>query len=86
MLEDDAENREYYLWRLMIAAGHQGKGYDAGAVRHLIEYVRTRPGARELLTSYVPGEGSPEGFYRKLGFEPKGEVEDREITMRLHLS
>ncbi len=86
MLDDDAENRKYFLWRLMIAAGHQGKGYGAGAVRRLIEYVRTRPGARELLTSYVPGEGSPEGFYRKLGFGPTGEVEDGEITMRLHLS
>ncbi len=86
MLDDDAENREYYLWRLMIDAGHQGRGYGAQAVQRLVEYVRTRPGARELLTSYVPGEGSPEGFYRKLGFEPTGEVEDGEIVMRLRLS
>ena len=42
--------------------------------------------AEELLLSYVPGEGSPEGFYRGLGFEPTGEVDEGEVVMRLRLS
>ena len=37
--------------------------------------------AEELLLSYVPGEGSPEGFYRGLGFEPTGEVDEGEVVM-----
>lgn len=85
MLEDDWRNREYYLWRLMIAAQHQGKGYGRQAIQRLIEYVRTRPGAHELLVSYVPGEAGPEQFYRRLGFEPTGAVEDGEVVMRLPL-
>lgn len=83
---DDPENEEYFLWRLMIAGEHQGKGYGRRAMELLIEHVRTRPGARELLTSCVPGEGSPEGFYRSLGFEPTGEVDDGELVMRLPIS
>jgi diamine N-acetyltransferase len=48
-----------------------------------IEYVKTRPGAKVLLTSCVLGEGSPEEFYLKMGFTPTGEIdEDGEVIMQ----
>ena len=83
--EDGAGPPEYYLWRLMIGDGFQGRGYGAEAVRLLVEHVRTRPGATELLVSWVPGEGSPEAFYRGLGFEATGVVHDGEVEGRLPL-
>ena len=86
MLYDDPQKPEYYLWRFMIADSHQGQGYARRAMELLIEHVRRRPMAEELMLSYVPGEGSPEGFYRRLGFEPTGEVLEREVVMRLRLS
>jgi diamine N-acetyltransferase len=85
MLSDEPEKREYYLWRFMIAGPHQGKGYGRRAIELLIEYVKTRPGAKELLASYVPIEGGPEGFYRKQGFEPTGEIHGGEVVIRLLL-
>jgi diamine N-acetyltransferase len=85
MLYDDPEEPEYFLWRLMVAGPHQGKGFGRRAVEQLIEYVKARPGAKELLTSHVPIEGGPEGFYRKLGFEPTGEEDGGEVVMRLGL-
>jgi diamine N-acetyltransferase len=85
MLYDDSEKPEYFLWRLMIAGPYQGKGYGRKAIESLVEYVKTRPGARELSTSYVPIEGGPEGFYRRMGFTPTGEVDDGEIVVRLTL-
>ena len=42
--------------------------------------------AEELVVSYVPGEGSPEGFYRGLGFEPTDEVLEGEVVMSLRVS
>ena len=43
-------------------------------------------GATEMLTSYVPGEGEPAGFYRRLGFEPTGDLDPSgEVIMRLTL-
>ena len=42
--------------------------------------------AEELVLSYVPGEGSPEGFYRGLGFDPTGEVLEGEVVMSLRVS
>ena len=85
MLSDDPASGQYHLWRLLVDAGHQGKGYGRRAVELACDYVRTRPGAAELLTSWVPGERGPEEFYRKLGFERTGEVEDGEVVARLRL-
>lgn len=86
MLSDDEKAPEYFLWRLMIAAEHQGKSYGKRAVEQLIAYVRTRPNATELLVSYHPGEGSPADFYRKLGFQETGRMEGNEIVLRLPLN
>jgi len=85
MLYEDVEKPEYYLWRLMIAAPHQGKSYGKQTLELLIEYVRSKPGAKELLASYVPMDGGPEGFYRKIGFEPTGEMDGGEVVTRLVL-
>ncbi len=84
MLYDDADNKEYFLWRLMIASNEQGKGYGKQAVELLIDQVRTRPGAEHLGVSCVQNDG-PLEFYRKLGFRETGEVEGDEVILRLQL-
>ena len=83
MLFDDSEKPFYYLWRYMIDAKYQGRGYGRLALNLLIDYVKTRPGAKELLVTYVPGEGSPEKFYEKLGFVNTGVEHDGEMEMKL---
>ncbi len=85
MLEDDAAKQEYFLWRFMIDARYQGHGYGRRALELLVEYVKTRPGAKALMTSCVPGDGSPCPFYERLGFVPTGEVDEGEIVLRLAL-
>lgn len=85
MLDDDPANAEYYLWRLMIDERYQGLGYGRAALELLIAHVRTRPGASELFTSCVPGEGSPCPFYERMGFVYTGAVDDGELVMRLAL-
>jgi len=85
MLSDNADAPEYFLWRLMIADGYQHRGYGRRAVGQLIEYVRTRPNATELLVSYHPGEGGPRDFYLSLGFQDTGKIDDGEVVLRLPL-
>lgn len=87
MLWDEPAKPEYMLWRLMIDGRYQGRGYGRAAVQLLISHVRGRPGATALLTGAQPGEGSPIGFYEKLGFVLTGDVddEDGELIMRLEL-
>ena len=82
MLADMPEKQEYFLWRLMVDARYQGNGFGERAVDLLLEYVRTRPGAKELLVSCVPGDEGPYKFYEKLGFSPTGKMEYGEIVLR----
>jgi len=77
---DDCPADAVYLWRLMIDRHHQGKGYGRMAVDAAVAYAIER-GARRLLVSYVPETGSPEPFYRGLGFEPTGRIVDDEVEM-----
>lgn len=85
MLFDDPEQPVYYLWRFMIDVRYQGMGYGRRAMEALIAHVKTRPNAKELLVSCVPGEGSPCPFYKQLGFEETGEMEGIEVVMALPL-
>ena len=85
MLSDQPDEGEYFLWRFMADAQHQGKGYGRRALELLIDHVRTRPNAKELFLSHIPGIGSPEGFYHKLGFEHTGQADGKELVMKLML-
>lgn len=85
MLYDDPEEQEYFLWRYMIAGQHHGKGFGRRGIELLSDYVRTRPGATVLETSCGQGPGSPEGFYRKLGFVRNGKVLGHEAGLSLAL-
>jgi diamine N-acetyltransferase len=85
MLYEDLKKGEYFLWRFMVAAVHQGKGYGKRALDLVVERVRALPGATELRTSYVPGEQGPRDFYLRYGFVETGEVEEGERVIRLDL-
>ena len=75
-------NGPWFLWKLLIDHRHQGKGYGQEVVRQIVELVRGE-GATELLTSHVPGDGGPAGFYARLGFVPTGERDPAgEILLR----
>ncbi|MEX1279201.1 MAG: GNAT family N-acetyltransferase, partial [Acidimicrobiia bacterium] len=76
---DEEDGRPFWLWRFMVGAEHQRLGYGRAAMALAIDEVRRR-GATQLWTSWVPGDDGPDGFYRRLGFEPTGEVDDGELV------
>ncbi len=79
-------NGPWFLWKLLIDHRHQGRGYGREVVRQVVQLVREQ-GGTELMTSHVPGEGGPAGFYARLGFVPTGELDpDGEILLRLPLT
>lgn len=62
---------ECTIWRLAVAADAQSRGCGRFAVRAVAEEAARR-GHAVLTTAYRRGRGSPEGFYRRLGFRPTG--------------
>ncbi len=85
MLSVIPEKAEYFLWRFLIGAEHQGKGYGRAAIELLIDHVRTLPDAKAFFLSHAKGEGGPGPFYEKLGFVYTGEEEEGELLMKLEL-
>ena len=70
----------YFLWRLMVAAPYQGKGFGRRALELLMDRLRGE-GVTRLAVSCHPGDDGPEGFYRRLGFERDGKWYDDEVGM-----
>jgi diamine N-acetyltransferase len=81
---DEEDGRPFWLWRLMIGADHQRRGYGSAALLLAIDEVRRR-GATELYTSWVDEPGGPGPFYERHGFELTGETDDEELVARLRL-
>ncbi len=82
---DDDLIGPYYLWRLLIDARHQHRGYGTAVLDGLVAYLRGRPDADTLWTSAAPGEGTPQPFYERYGFVPTGDTMDAEVVLRLDL-
>jgi diamine N-acetyltransferase len=76
----------YFLWRLLIDERHQRHGYGTATLDALVDYLRERPDAIELLTSCAPGAGTPQPFYERYGFVPTGRIVEDEVVLRLDLS
>ena len=84
MVYRDPEAQQFYVWRFMIDAQHQGRGYGKRAMELLLDEARG-DGASHVTLSVVPGDQSALGFYKNLGFEETGEVEHGEHEMKLAL-
>lgn len=85
MLHDNVDEHWTYVWRMMIDAAHQRRGYGAQAMELVIERARAMTGVDTIHLSYADREGNAGPFYRRFGFRPTGEVDGDEISMALSL-
>jgi diamine N-acetyltransferase len=84
MVADDVEG-DYipqYLWKLLIDARHQRRGYGTATLDRVVELFA---GRESITTSAARGEGGPLRFYERYGFERTGDEHDGEIVLRLRL-
>ncbi len=79
------ERQQHWIFRLMIAADHQGKGYGRAAMRLAIERMRAIPGCRQIYISYEPENAVAKGLYASLGFVVTGEFVGGEEVACLEL-
>lgn len=81
----DPESGSGYIDRLMIAEGHQGKGYGRAAMTAVIEILRATPGCQRIQTSYEPTNYIAGSLYESLGFRKNGEFVGGEVVVILDL-
>lgn len=80
----DEDDREYWIYRVMISAPLQGKGYGREAMRLLIERIKKEaPERRVIYISFEPENTVAKALYTSLGFVPDGRVIDDEVVYRL---
>jgi diamine N-acetyltransferase len=68
----------WYLWRLLIGAAHQRRGYGTQVIELVCRHIESEGGPQRLTTSWHDEVGGPEPFYLGLGFERTGEIDDGE--------
>lgn len=85
MYVDWQERSQFWIFRLMIDASQQGRGYGRAAMRLLIERMRAIPGCRQIYISYDPENHAARSLYTSLGFVITGDVEGGEEVALLTL-
>jgi diamine N-acetyltransferase len=84
MTSEAPDRGEYFLWRIMIDAKYQSKGYAAQAVEKLIQRIKATPNGSLLVTSHVEANDQAGRFFEKMGFAYTGETlgkSDRLMSM-----
>ncbi len=82
----DNDSGQWWIIRVMIAYGEQGKGYGRAAMQQVIERLRATPGCDAIYISFVPENQAARALYSSLGFVDTGEVEEGETVFRLTLT
>ncbi|MFM1957717.1 MAG: hypothetical protein RI929_80 [Actinomycetota bacterium] len=77
--EPTEQQRDPWLWRLLVDKSHQGMGVGTFAVQEVLNRYREM-GCTRVLLCWVPDEQNSADFYRKLGFEETGEMWDGEVV------
>ena len=64
----DLESGRWKVFRLMVDAAHQRKGYGAAAMRCVLRDLSSRPGGHEILVCYQDANEVARTLYTRLGF------------------
>ena len=82
--EEDPEiaRGNYCLWRFMIDAKQQGRGYGKAGLNAALRYIRTKPcgPAEYIWLSYEPDNKRAKALYESFGFRENGEICGDEIV------
>lgn len=68
LLDLDAAEKEYMIWRMMIDRHHQRKGYGKQTIQKVIEMAKNEEGYTTLIADYVKGNEVMGELLRLLGF------------------
>ena len=79
-LEEDDDPDAAYIWRLMIGADHQGKGFGHAALDIAAQQARDW-GLPKVALTVVDSPNGAIPFYERAGFRKTGRIVDGEVEM-----
>ncbi|WP_211749354.1 GNAT family N-acetyltransferase [Paenibacillus sp. Marseille-Q4541] len=79
----DFEDNEYWIYRLMIDATYQSRGYGKAAMEKLIDKIKEDKEHQVIYISFEPDNTRAKHLYEKLGFEADHRMIDGEIVYKL---
>jgi diamine N-acetyltransferase len=85
LLEEDLEEEELILWRIMLPPEHEGKGYGSEAVRLVINQAKDSGKYGKLTLTCSPDNLIARHVYEKAGFQPTGSILHDSIEMFIPL-
>ena len=74
LLEEDMEEQELIIWRIMFPEEHADKGYGGEAIRKIIELARESGKYDKLTLICKPDNVRARHLYDRLGFLPTGKI------------
>jgi len=80
----DFEDKEYWIYRIMIDKRHQNMGYGREAMQCVLSRLAQDTGHNKVYISFRPENAGAKGLYEKLGFIPDGRSIDGELVYCLH--
>ena len=85
LLEEDMEERELIIWRIMFPEEHANKGYGGETIRKVIQLAREAQKYHHIELTCHPDNKRARHLYEKLGFCPTGKVccGDDELILEL---
>ena len=77
----------YFLWRFMIDAQYQHRGFGRQALKLALDYIRTLPfgPSNTIWTSTEPDNVTAKRLYESFGFRETGEMDEEEIILSMKL-
>ena len=84
--DEECENPDdrYWLWRFMIDASLQGRGYGKAALQEIIRYFKEQ-GVKEVTLSTKAENTRALHLYHAAGFRENGAWNEEEIVLKLYL-
>jgi diamine N-acetyltransferase len=79
----DEEDREYWIYRMMIDQKHQGKGYSKAALRLLLDRIQSDPEHHIVYLDVHPENTPAVRLYQGFGFRFTGKVVGKSHYMAL---
>ncbi len=79
----DEDDKEYWIYRLMIDKAHQGKGYGRQAMKLVLAEIAKDERHHRVFISFEPDNAAARSLYESMGFRPDGRFIDGEIVYYL---